>query len=397
VVGMDMIIDRSLMCLSFVFLLLTAHLAAAQPVGVFSWQLQPYCNVVTLHATFTAGHYALQGYDNQCGGATSASATGVAFPNPNGTMGIGLTIVASGGNPTHVNVTIDPNTLNGSWVDSAGATGSFVMNGAAGGTPRPTNARVAHLELPTVVPTLPELQLTGIGLTPDILSVRAGGSPAGGPAATLNGDLMFTLGAAGHTGTTFTAPRAAIEIHAAENWAPSANGTTIRFRTTNVGSTILSTRMIVRPDGNVGIGTLTPANLLDVNGDIRIGAGATGCVLDSDGTAIAGTCSSDLRLKRDSRVFAAMLDKVAGLQPVTFKWRAAEFPERGFGSRESYGLIAQEVEAVLPDLVVTGEDGFKAVNYSKLSLLAIQAIKELKEKNDALERRLAALEAALKQ
>ena len=72
---------------------------------------------------------------------------------------------------------------------------------------------------------------------------------------------------------------------------------------------------------------------------------------------------------------------------------ADEFPERAFGDRRSFGLVAQEVERVLPELVTTDEDGFKAVNYSKLPLLAIQAIKELKEKNDALEARLAALEA----
>lgn len=46
----------------------------------------------------------------------------------------------------------------------------------------------------------------------------------------------------------------------------------------------------------------------------------------------------------------------------------------------------------MPELVTNDEDGYKAVNYSKLPLLATQAIKELKEKNDALERRLAAIE-----
>jgi len=48
---------------------------------------------------------------------------------------------------------------------------------------------------------------------------------------------------------------------------------------------------------------------------------------------------------------------------------------------------------VLPELVVSDEDGFKAVNYSKLPLLALQAIRELKAKNDALETANAALAA----
>jgi hypothetical protein len=72
---------------------------------------------------------------------------------------------------------------------------------------------------------------------------------------------------------------------------------------------------------------------------------------------------------------------------VHFFWRAVDFPDRGFGTQSSYGLIAQEAEAVLPDLVVADAQGYRAVDYSKLPLLAIQAIRELKERNDALERR----------
>ncbi len=47
-------------------------------------------------------------------------------------------------------------------------------------------------------------------------------------------------------------------------------------------------------------------------------------------------------------------------------------------TRRAYGLIAQDVEQVLPELVVTNEDGFKAVDYSELPLLTIQAVKDLK-------------------
>ena len=46
---------------------------------------------------------------------------------------------------------------------------------------------------------------------------------------------------------------------------------------------------------------------------------------------------------------------------------------------------------MLPELVTTGADGFKAVNYSLLPLLAIQAIRELKDRNDGLEASVAEL------
>ena len=368
--------------------------AVAQPLGVFSWQLQPFCNIVTMNVTSSGGIYTLDGYDNQCGAATRAAVAGVAFPNPDGTIGIGLTIVATpAGNPTHVDATINLATLSGTWRDSAASSGAFVVNGAAPGSPRPTHARSAPLEIPVALPTGSELTLTGIGLVPDIRGVRSGGSPMGGPAATLNGDTFLRIAGSGHDGTQFIDNRVGIDMAASENWAPGSTGTSISFRTTANGTNLQTVRMTIASNGRVGIGTLTPANLLDVNGDIRIGAGTTGCVLDSDGTVIAGTCASDARLKRDARPFAPVLDAFTLLQPVHFSWRADEFPERAFGDRRSFGLVAQEVERVLPELVTTDEDGFKAVNYSKLPLLAIQAIKELKEKNDALEARLAALEA----
>ena len=145
------------------------------------------------------------------------------------------------------------------------------------------------------------------------------------------------------------------------------------------------THVILQPlGGNVGVGVNPPLDRLHVFGDLRVGTGTTGCVKDADGTVIAGTCSSDARLKRNILPFAHLLDKVAQLQPVTFYWRSDEFKDRHFGTRQSFGLIAQEVEKILPELVTEDEQGYKAVNYSKLPLLSLQAIKELKAENDAL-------------
>jgi hypothetical protein len=147
--------------------------------------------------------------------------------------------------------------------------------------------------------------------------------------------------------------------------------------------------------GSVGIGTQTPSDKLQVTGDIRVGTGTTGCVRDADATVIAGTCSSDRRFKNHITPFAASLDQVARLQPVHFYWRSAEFPDKHFGASESYGLIAQDVEDVLPELVTADEHGDKAVRYSALPFHMLQAIKELKAKNDGLEAENAALRSML--
>ena len=82
-----------------------------------------------------------------------------------------------------------------------------------------------------------------------------------------------------------------------------------------------------------------------------------------------GGCSSDVRLKRSITDFPATPDKLVRLRPVRFYWRAKEYPSRKFGEAQSFGLIAQEVEQVMPELVTEDEEGMKAVNYSKLPIL----------------------------
>lgn len=146
---------------------------------------------------------------------------------------------------------------------------------------------------------------------------------------------------------------------------------------------------------NVGIGVAAPADKLQVAGDIRVGTGTTGCVRDADATVIAGTCSSDLRFKRDVTAFAPLLDRFSRLAPVNYFWRSAEFPAKHFGTRSSWGLIAQDVAQVFPEMVTTDEQGYLAVNYSKLPLLTVQAVKELKAENDTLKAQNAALESRL--
>ena len=148
--------------------------------------------------------------------------------------------------------------------------------------------------------------------------------------------------------------------------------------------------------GEVGIGTTEPLDLLDVRGDIRVGFGTTGCVKDADATILTGTCSSDRRFKKDITPFGRALEKIASLQPVNFYWRADEYTDKHFGTAETYGLIAQDVEKVLPELVTTDDQGYKAVRYSALPMHMLQAIKDLKAENDELKERLTQQEERLR-
>lgn len=120
--------------------------ASAQPFGTFSWQLLPYCNVLTLTVTQTGGLFTMTGTDDQCGGsAARASVSGLAFLNPSGTIGMGLTIVtptAGAPVPVHLDVSVSVTSVSGTWRDSAGHSGDFFFtpNRVPGGSPRPLSA-----------------------------------------------------------------------------------------------------------------------------------------------------------------------------------------------------------------------------------------------------------------
>ncbi len=118
--------------------LLVGVAAEAQSIGTFSWQLQPFCNVVTVNVTQQGGVYTLDGYDNQCGAPQRAPLVGLGTPNPDGTIGFGLHVVTvPGGRGLQIDARITLAALGGSWSDSAGNSGAFAFNASTGGSPRP--------------------------------------------------------------------------------------------------------------------------------------------------------------------------------------------------------------------------------------------------------------------
>ena len=122
----------------------------------------------------------------------------------------------------------------------------------------------------------------------------------------------------------------------------------------------------------VGMGTTNPADKLEVSGDIRV----ANCIKNAGGQEIAGTCSSDERLKKNIQPITGVLGKVLSLQPVTYQWRSNEVPQFRFGDQTNTGLIAQQVEKTLPELVAQNVNGYKAVNYSALPMFLLEALKE---------------------
>ena len=128
--------------------------------------------------------------------------------------------------------------------------------------------------------------------------------------------------------------------------------------------------------------TVTIPNKLQVLGDVQVGsADSSGCIQSYDGSPLAGTCVSDERLKKDIQPFETILDRLVRLTPVTYRFRSDEYPEFSFGTSKQYGLIAQQVEPLLPELVADNvKKGFKGVNYQLLPMYLLAGLKELNQR-----------------
>ena len=132
--------------------------------------------------------------------------------------------------------------------------------------------------------------------------------------------------------------------------------------------------------GNVGISNPSPSYKMDVNGDIQ-------CVTLYE--------ISDDRLKTNVRELTNALDKIQKIRGVSFEWNQAGQTAGAAPGDRQIGVLAQEVESTLPELVSTDKDGYKSVDYTKLTAVLIEAVKELKSENSRLQKRLESLEKGI--
>ena len=140
----------------------------------------------------------------------------------------------------------------------------------------------------------------------------------------------------------------------------------------------LTEKMRVHTSGNVGIGRTAGTYKLEVEGAVY----ATGNIYA--GGEVTAYYSSDSRLKRNINDFSS-LDLIDRLFPKTFYWNeiAKELNSAKDDSLQ-YGLIAQEVESVMPELVHTIFGKYKSVDYISLIPILLQAVKELKAEVNTL-------------
>jgi hypothetical protein len=119
-------------------------------------------------------------------------------------------------------------------------------------------------------------------------------------------------------------------------------------------------------NGALGVGTTTPTT----TGLIR----ATNDVIAYFG--------SDSRLKENVTPISNPLEKIQQIGGYEYDW----IPMEGIHENEGHdvGVIAQEIESILPEIVTTRENGFKAVKYDRIVALLIECIKEQQKQIDDL-------------
>lgn len=197
---------------------------------------------------------------------------------------------------------------------------------------------------------------------------------------------MYIDDVTGKVGIGTTSPSKLLTIQAdAADFDLLSSGTggfDISTQATNGGAITISSRqgssagIVIDPLNLVGIGTTTPAAKLHVNGSAGNNTGVWSNL-------------SDRRLKKDIQPIQEALKTVGKLQGVTFHWDDSK-KDAEYGRIR--GLIAQDVEKVIPEWVKTDPDGYKRLEPIGIDALLIEAIKEQQKTIEELKDRIEKLE-----
>jgi hypothetical protein len=161
----------------------------------------------------------------------------------------------------------------------------------------------------------------------------------------------------------------------------SGGGSSNRLRFNKIGG---DEAMTIENGGNVGIGVSDPTVALDVSGDIEY----TGTITDV----------SDQRAKENIHSITHVLDDILTLNPVSYTMRGDD------NSEIEYGLLAQHVQTIFPDIVkeVDPEKDLLGLSYIQLVPILVSGMQEQQEiiqqlqyENASLGKRLMAIEKAL--
>lgn len=189
------------------------------------------------------------------------------------------------------------------------------------------------------------------------LIMRSCRGTSGSKQALQANDHIGTIWARGHDGIAYSAGNhAGIAMVCSQTWRPSEKGTRIEFHTTSNNTTNPVRRVII-----------------DHNGDL------------SSTADIIAFNTSDITLKKDIQPMTHALAQLSQLDGITFSWSSESGKDTHL---RSAGLIAQQVEKILPQAVKIKESGFLGVDYTQIIPLLVESIKELQHQVHALQAKL---------
>lgn len=135
-------------------------------------------------------------------------------------------------------------------------------------------------------------------------------------------------------------------------------------------------------DNSQGATPLIWGNFTDGAEEVIIGG-----ILEAENVA-----PSDIRLKTNISTIEGSLSKISKIRGVYYDWDPDRKDVINVRAGRQVGVIAQEVEQVLPELVRESNKGYKTVEYQKITAVLIEAIKEQQEIIEELEKRVESLE-----
>jgi len=197
-------------------------------------------------------------------------------------------------------------------------------------------------------------------------------------AQTINSTNSITAASAIRSNGTLTGNSLAIQTGTSPVTASISNTGIITGSSLTVGTGAISCGAITGSSLNVGGSVTSPATGAVNSLSLAVGTNNTQFIVTSGGacstistiTASSFNSTSSLRYKQNVQPLSNALDIIENLQGVTFDWKDT--------GKSDIGLIAEQVNEVLPQFVLKDEDGIpQAVDYGKLTSVLIEAVKEL--------------------
>lgn len=112
---------------------------------------------------------------------------------------------------------------------------------------------------------------------------------------------------------------------------------------------------------------------------VRSGAGSQTIILtgnDGNCECVSLTETADLRFKKGIVPLSNALDQILSMRGVSYQWEETGPLERLASEKSQIGFIGQEMEDICPEIVFTNSEGYKSLNYSRLTPILVEAIKE---------------------